>query len=423
MPEYDTCNSPYTSEKSTVNRLHSFLHDNLLGHFNSGVFMATKNVFFFFAFITICYIYLKYFDVKDITITDFKDLHVKKKSTKLRTLPGENSPDIPVPQYETFFKSAQFNVKQQDLALIQHSAPPERTKIIHKIQYGTFLKPPRRTPVVMMRLHVAEDLVQKFQELPMFSCPEPELEGFGLKNAVDYPRSKEHIYHEGYFHTELSRDPIFSRNPRSGVDFMKSPADDFLRSFYEAMRRINKPIFDHISRRLWESAALRSPGDPAQDICGTLSNWISSGVHFADLSVQIHYGTAIGDDQLFWHADAENSLLHLGITVRGYRVLHSKRANLPEEVAQELLEDQRPGDAYLSTSALINHAPSYPEVDWDNRIVALQARILYTTEQLKSFRQRRTEESWLSLTEILTAELSTADISIPTLQQVLEVAG
>ena len=33
------------------------------------------------------------------------------------------------------------------------------------------------------------------------------------------------------------------------------------------------------------------------------------------------------DKELFWHNDAENSLLHLGISISGTRILHSKRAN------------------------------------------------------------------------------------------------
>eukprot|EP00597_Dinobryon_sp_UTEXLB2267_P013890 CAMPEP_0170126140 /NCGR_PEP_ID=MMETSP0020_2-20130122/19483_1 /TAXON_ID=98059 /ORGANISM="Dinobryon sp., Strain UTEXLB2267" /LENGTH=271 /DNA_ID=CAMNT_0010358983 /DNA_START=284 /DNA_END=1099 /DNA_ORIENTATION=- len=265
----------------------------------------------------------------------------------------------------------------------------------------------------MIRSNIEVDLLRKLQELPMFSCPENELENYGMKQAVDYPRSKNHIYHEGYYHTFMDQKAIYSRNPRSGADFMKSAAGLFISSFYEATRQLNY--------KLWLDASNRSPSDPSSDICGTLSEWISGGFHFGDLSIQVHYGTAIGGDELFWHSDAENSLLHLGLSIRGDRVLHSKRAEKPDEMVKELLEPQSAGDVYLSTSTLINHAPSYPEVEWEHRIIALQARILYSSTQLRSFRERNTPESWRSLTTILTSELSTLDLKVPTLQQVQAV--
>jgi len=60
-------------------------------------------------------------------------------------------------------------------------------------------------------------------------------------------------------------------------------------------------------------------------------------------------------------------------------------------------------------------------VEWENRIIALQTRILYTSSQLRSFRERNTPESWRSLTTILTTELSTLDLRLPSLQQVQAV--
>jgi len=48
----------------------------------------------------------------------------------------------------------------------------------------------------------------------------------------------------------------------------------------------------------------------------------------------------------------------------------------------------------------------------------LQSRILYSSEQLRAFRQRRSDESWAALTRILTDVLSTMEIVVPTLAEV-----
>jgi hypothetical protein len=109
----------------------------------------------------------------------------------------------------------------------------------------------------------------------------------------------------------------------------------------------------------------------------------------------------------------------MGLSLRGKRVLHSKRAAKPLADVVDTLEEQHEGQLYLSSTALINHAPEYPEnIDWDHRIVAIQARILYTTAQLKSLRERRTDESWASMTEIIAQCLSKSNIIIPSLDQV-----
>jgi hypothetical protein len=59
-----------------------------------------------------------------------------------------------------------------------------------------------------------------------------------------------------------------------------------------------------------------------------LAQWIEKGHHFGDLSVQIHYG--VGNEQKLkpgqaWQTDAKKSLLHLAVTLRGKRVLYSRR--------------------------------------------------------------------------------------------------
>eukprot|EP01035_Chromulina_nebulosa_P041063 gene41063-55510_t len=231
-----------------------------------------------------------------ISTIDFKQFHVRA----IKERPGKSSLRIiteesPITTFETQSEpsSPKFHT---DLDI-------HPFKKVHTKFYGIIMKHPYRTPSIMIRSEIGPSLLARFQKLPMFSCPEPELESFGMNQAVDYPKRKQHIYHEGYYHTQFHSKPIFSRNPRSGVDFMKPAAGEFLNSFYETMRKVNKKIFDELSAQLWQSARSRSPEAPEEDICGRLSRWVSDGFHFSDLSIQIHYGTAIDDEQLFWHSD------------------------------------------------------------------------------------------------------------------------
>lgn len=321
-----------------------------------------KEVYFLAAFILIWFIvFLKYFAIEHIIAVDFKQFHVRTNKEG----PATSSLRVTTEQYPASKFETLRAISEPLLTMPPNIHPDTDThslKKIHTIFYGIVMKHSHRTPSIMIRSEIGPSLLDRFQHLPMFTCPEPELESFGMNQAVDYPKRKQHIYHEGYYHTQFHSKPIFSRNPRSGVDFMKPAAGEFLNSFYEAMRKANKKIFDELSAQLWQSALTRSAESPEQDICGQLSRWVSDGFHFSDLSIQIHYGTAINNEQLFWHSDAENSLVHLGLTVRGKRVLHSKRAEHPDALVEEVTEEQRPGSLYLSTSTLMNHAPEYPEV-------------------------------------------------------------
>ena len=324
--------------------------------------LLMKEAYFLIAFIiTWLFVFFKYFAMEHIVSVDFKQFHV-------RTI---NDIDIS-PAKPTIRKITEQTLQATSTPIVATKIDTGKNansfKKLNSIFYGIIMKHSHRTPSIMIRSEIGPSLLQRFQQLPMFSCPEPELEKFGMNQAVDYPRRKQHIYHEGYYHTQFHSKPIFSRNPRSGVDFNKPAAGEFINSFYETMRKINKKAFDDLSNQLQQSALSRSPDAPEHDICGLLSKWISEGFYFSDLSIQIHYGTAINDDQLFWHSDAENSLIHLGLTVRGRRVLHSKRAEYPDALVAEVTEDQRPGSLYLSTSTLMNHAPEYPEVIADFHI-------------------------------------------------------
>lgn len=61
-----------------------------------------------------------------------------------------------------------------------------------------------------------------------------------------------------------------------------------------------------------------------------------------------------------------------GISVRGSRILHQKRSIQTNSKVQDMTEDQVAGDLYLSSSSLVVHAPEYPNVTWEHRIIAIQ---------------------------------------------------
>lgn len=254
----------------------------------------------------------------------------------------------------------------------------------------------------------------------MFTCAKEKLDSFGLLQQIDYPKSREtHFYREAYYHASgHTSDQIWSRNPRSGKNFEKKAAGDFIRGYFEAFRRINNASFSRLEAKLFDSARLRSRAAPLNDTCGIVAQWLSHGMHFADISVQMHWGSQISSTELFWHSDAENSLLHMGLSIKGTRLLHSMRSLTPTGTVRQVTEPQTEGAVYLASSTLMNHAPSYPAVNFNERIIAIQSRFLYTTEELKHFRQQATPESWSSLAAILAEVLSTTELHQPTIDDV-----
>jgi len=296
------------------------------------------------------------------------------------------------------------------------------SKPLWQIEYGA-----QAIPLVMIQSKLDDALLQRFLQEHLYSCNEDELSSYpGLDNRV-----KDEVYvYEGYYHSLATSQTVFSKNPNPliGTDFDKPAASAFTRAFYEAFRAVNKEIFDVLKQRLLNASTYKVTGK--EDVCYVLATWISKGYHFGDLSIQIHYGQ--GNEKklksgIAWHQDAENSLLHLAVTLKGERVLHSKRIqtgtnNLrpPEKSNKpnEILEIQKPGDLYLSSSTLMNHAPQFFDTDYLSRVIAIHARILYTSADLDHFRKVRTNDSWHKLTYILADTLAAADLKAPSLAQV-----
>ena len=157
-----------------------------------------KEMDFLLAFIMIWFfVFLKNFSIDDISTLDFKNFHIKNK---LIPVEGKSL-------YTQALRTSDFPppIEDKKSSSVLRSEKEKAARPLHSIQFGIFLKAPIRTPSVMIRTAVGPALLQKFQSLPMFSCPEPDLESFGMNQAVDYPKSPKHIYHEGYYHTLLTQ--------------------------------------------------------------------------------------------------------------------------------------------------------------------------------------------------------------------------
>ena len=112
----------------------------------------------------------------------------------------------------------------------------------------------------------------------------------------------------------------------------------------------------------------------------------NSDIVFADVAAQVHCHDAIPSDEVRYHVDAGNSLLHLAISVRGSRTLHVRGKPCAAEGEAPVEEGdarkrpltkfaQSPGDVYLSSPNFFPHGVEYPEYpSWEERIVALQCR-------------------------------------------------
>lgn len=242
----------------------------------------------------------------------------------------------------------------------------------------------------------------------------------------DYPHKPGHYYAEGYAHalgdTPVTR-TVASMNPRWGHTMRKKSAPAALRAFLKAFRVANAEWIERIFYPEADDALAQHPGVVA------LQPLIEAGAHFADLALQVHCGDAISEvDELGWHADGKNSILHMAVALHGRRALHCTFTEasdpLPDTppthkpgvvvrdgVYRELW--QEPGDVYISSPYVFRHAVEYPECEWGDRVVALQCRFLLRKGN-PSFGPVDLEP----LMERVAAVLRKAEVVIPTLDDI-----
>lgn len=170
-----------------------------------------------------------------------------------------------------------------------------------------------------------------------------------------------------------------------------------LAAFAEALRRKN--------RRLLEDLAEQCPaGSPLRAVLSTCRA-------FGDLAVQIHWGDAVEDQDVAWHVDANNSALHMAVSLRGRRTLQMKLCDPFALETQVLQEPQQPGDVYIGNPAAYEHGLTYAAASWEKRMVALQLRLLLTEAEMR-------DAHFLDGMAMLARRVSTAPFELPSLEDV-----
>jgi hypothetical protein len=284
---------------------------------------------------------------------------------------------------------------------------------------------------------MAHDVLEYVRDDELFRLDEPGMEARGFQYHPDYPAKPDHMYYEGYFHAQRSSEPLSGINPRYWRHMQKPPAPVRLRAFIEAFRNKNDVW-------LLKSLADAATNERVKRGCGksiaNLQSIVADGKHFADVAVQVHFGSEISGSNLAWHSDAHNSIFHLGISMRGSRALHTLSSPTCDTSApSEQIEWQTPGSVYLTSANMVVHAPEYPSAAWEDRIIAVQARVMlrptvreygdmvdrYDKElQLLSY----SDECWCQIMDFIAPAVVARghlppNATIPTLQEVQAAEG
>eukprot|EP00419_Tripos_fusus_P010111 CAMPEP_0172662748 /NCGR_PEP_ID=MMETSP1074-20121228/5530_1 /TAXON_ID=2916 /ORGANISM="Ceratium fusus, Strain PA161109" /LENGTH=313 /DNA_ID=CAMNT_0013478681 /DNA_START=28 /DNA_END=969 /DNA_ORIENTATION=+ len=254
----------------------------------------------------------------------------------------------------------------------------------------------------------------------LFECLPSDEDGFernGFEHCVDIKGLPGHKYMEGYFHAMPGRheQTVPSVHPRWGCPLDRRPAPLQLSAFCAAFRQVNAEMLCSLQRTVERISKRRG-----------LAPVMQRQACFADLSVQIHWGDEVPTQQAAWHVDAPNSFLHLALGLQGRRALLAQRRKVPRvpgqprsEVGTETLW-QEPGAAYLSTPCCFPHAVHYPQTTWEQRIVAVQCRLLLTDDELFAVDNREALDTdpHATLAQAIFRHLSQAHLQIPSLAEV-----
>lgn len=152
----------------------------------------------------------------------------------------------------------------------------------------------------------------------------------------------------------------------------KPPASKRLRGFSEALRRCNRKTLQSLSE--------------ACPVGSKLQNALQDGRAFGDLALQIHWGDAVGPEDVQWHVDAPNSALHMAVarlrrlrrlpchevSLHGRRTLQMKLRDPFALETHVVSERQEPGDVYIGNPAAFEHGLQYEAATWDRQFYAIR---------------------------------------------------
>eukprot|EP00746_Dinoflagellata_sp_MGD_P014483 gnl/MRDRNA2_/MRDRNA2_131764_c0_seq1.p1 gnl/MRDRNA2_/MRDRNA2_131764_c0~~gnl/MRDRNA2_/MRDRNA2_131764_c0_seq1.p1 ORF type:complete len:299 (-),score=26.23 gnl/MRDRNA2_/MRDRNA2_131764_c0_seq1:107-1003(-) len=269
---------------------------------------------------------------------------------------------------------------------------------------------------------VASKMAEDVRQYILHSLPDDvnELAKFGFERCVDHKKCLGHQYMEGYFHAiyNFAHDNVPSMHPRRGIELSRRPAPLELLAFCEATRRENCASFNELARALAMARNAKS-----------LENAILQARHFADVSVQLHWGGEVPASHANWHVDGPNSTLHLALSLHGERTLLAKR-EIPRAKVQRGADGTRTtqglepdcmlqseGSVYLSAPCCYPHAVQYPEASWENRVVAVQCRVLLEDSAF----ERIDMDSMGCTMQTVMSHLAHMHFRLPSLEAVQEV--
>ena len=235
-----------------------------------------------------------------------------------------------------------------------------------------------------------------------------ELMECGFNKAVDHPFLNDHFYFEGYFHGLEENTSISSLNPRYGLPMEKPAAPPRLRAFIRAAQQKNKHILGKVSECFQENS--------------TMKQLVEQGNIFCDVAIQIRYGTEVKYEHVNWHFDTFNSMLHMALSLKGTRQLYAKKVE-EDGSSKVYCNTQTPGDVYLSSPAAFMHAVGQNTVRRDNRIVAVQCRILMTSEEYSNIHAEYTmkPEDRRKALDNIAKLLEEHPFDLPTLKEIINV--
>ena len=229
----------------------------------------------------------------------------------------------------------------------------------------------------------------------------------GFEKCIDYPTLPEHVYYEGYFHAKRSLEGIESLNPRYGYKMTKPAAPRRLQAFIEAFRQKNQQLVTEVANLMPDGS--------------TWKQLFSDNCCFADLAIQVHHGSEVKGMELGWHTDALNSILHMAISLHGTRQLRVKAVDEDSGKVSEYYTVQRPGSIYIASPWVFEHAPQYPACNWENRVIAVQARLLMAVGEYGALKSEVYESGKDIVADAVATALNKADLIVPTLEEVKEV--
>eukprot|EP00301_Raphidiophrys_heterophryoidea_P009266 c13633_g1_i1.p1 GENE.c13633_g1_i1~~c13633_g1_i1.p1 ORF type:complete len:334 (+),score=86.14 c13633_g1_i1:39-1004(+) len=305
-------------------------------------------------------------------------------------------------------------------------SPPIEPVVYGRVCELQFKNPGGLGPIAFRTTFLSEDVLSYLLEDPMLQLSEQQLraqhEAHNLADTdelfvqlqdpqlaftknIDHPGVPNHIYFEGCFHALPTPNPVLSIHPRFGINYHKPAAPVRIRAFVIGLKRANTKWIQEIHARLPKTSRFRK--------------LIEDDKLLADLSIQIHSGEQISVNHMGWHVDACNSLLHMGVSIKGQRTVWAKTSPTTDKTQLHTLpHPQIPSQVYISSPFAFEHAVQYVQADtWDDRMIAIQCRFLMKQEEVSGF----FTEDIAAVLRVVSDVLCRANLALPSLAQLQQV--